>query len=327
MDTADTIEWLPRAAVAGISSDRRQGRRDRSYPEGGFFGMAIDTETRASRRNILAAALGGLGGLLAGRLGSPNAAAAAQDDPVTVGGTFQGTAVTSIENTDATGTSLKGYHATAGKGVEAAVGGTGYGLYATATASGGRAVYASALDETGVWATSTDTAVSDFLTPSNRSGVIGTVGDVTDIATNTDETAIYGFSDVSFNSAGVWGDTIQGVGVIGTGDWGVLGAGNVGVRALGTIGVLATGTTALQTSGKLVISGRSGHAYYVHAGHYYVDVPVSGMSAGADVIATLRTRKAGYYIAAVVSYSGKFRLYLNKTTSTGIRFNYLVLNG
>jgi hypothetical protein len=166
--------------------------------------MAIDSQTRASRRNILGAALGGLGGLLAGRLGSPGSARAADGGNAILGQLNTSTTETSFQNTDAGETSLGAIH--------------------------------------------------------------------------TSGTAIR-----------------------------------------------ATGQTALLTSGKLVFSGRSGHKY-VAAGHYYVDVAVNGMTSGADVIATLRTRKSGYYIAAVVSYAGKFRLYLNKTTSTAIRFNYLVLN-
>ncbi len=50
------------------------------------------------------------------------------------------------------------------------------------------------------------------------------------------------------------------------------------------------------------------------------------MTTTASVIATLRTRKPGYYIAAVVSHNGKLRLFLNKTATSNIGFNYLVLN-
>jgi hypothetical protein len=279
--------------------------------------MAIDTETRASRRNILVAALGGLGGLLAGRLGNPESARAIDGGPALIGTANTGTTVTSFENTDAGETSLKGLHASDGKGVEASVGGTGYGLYATATATGGRGAYVSSLDATGVWAASTDTTPSLFPLGSYRSAVVGTVGDTTDAAANTDETAVYGFSDVSFNAVGVWGDTVQGIGVAGTGDWGLFGSGNVAVRAIGPI--------ALYTTGKLVFAGRGGHAR-IAAGRYYLDVAISGMTSAADVIATLRTRKTGYFIAAVVSYNGFFRMFLNKTATTSMYFNFLVLN-
>lgn len=281
--------------------------------------MAIDTETRASRRNILAAALGGLGGLLAGRLGNPERTAAAQDDPVTVGGFFQGTGVTSFENTDPGESSLRGFHATDGKAVEAATLGWGYGLYATAPVQGGRAAYASSLDKAGVTGHSTTVTPNHLQLPSENVGVLGAAGDITDIATDVSETGVYGFCDTSpAYAAGVWGDTVNGVGVVGTGDWGVFGAGNVAFKAVGAI--------ALHTTGKVVFSGRSGHNY-VRAGHYYVDIPISGMTAAADVIATLRTRKSGYYINAVTSYTGKFRLFLNKTTYSNLHFNFLVLNG
>jgi hypothetical protein len=100
-----------------------------------------------------------------------------------------------------------------------------------------------------------------------------------------------------------------------------VGYGNIGVYAQ------AASSTAvgLKTTGKIQFSGRSGHRY-VASGHYYVDVTIVGMTSTADVIATLRTHKTGYYISAVVSYTGKFRVYLNKTASGSIYFNYLVLN-
>ena len=46
---------------------------------------------------------------------------------------------------------------------------------------------------------------------------------------NIDSIGVYGFSDDDVSSAGVWGDTFQGVGVAGTGDWGMLGVGTVGM--------------------------------------------------------------------------------------------------
>jgi hypothetical protein len=281
--------------------------------------MAIDTETRASRRNILAAALGGLGGLLASRLGSPDAAAAANGDPALLGTANTSTTETSFENTTSglVATSLKGYHATDGKAVEAVIGGAGSGVFAEATAAGGYAVHARSVNKPGVSGFSTLGVVPHV--PGENAGVLGAAGDITNIATDVSETGVYGFCDTSFNYAvGVWGDTSQGIGVVGSGDWGVLGSGS-------SIGVFASGPIALRTSGKLVFGGRSGHNY-VRAGHYYVDIYISGMTSAADVIATLRTRKAGYYIAAVISYTGKFRLFLNKGTTTNVYFNFLVLN-
>jgi hypothetical protein len=279
--------------------------------------MAIDTETRASRRNILAAAVGGLGGLLVGRLGTPDSARAADGANAILGDVNKSTTVTSFENTDDPETSLRGYHDLAGTGVEATVGGAGYGLYATAPASGGRAIVASSLDKAGVTGHSTAAAVPHAI--GENVGVLGVAGDKGGMSPDVSETGVYGFCDTSFNYAvGVWGDTSQGIGVVGSGDWGMIASG-------GSVGLVATGPIALRTSGKLVFAGRSGHNY-VRAGHYYVDIGISGMNSAADVIATLRTRKAGYYIAAVICYTGKFRLFLNKGTTTNVWFNYLVLN-
>jgi hypothetical protein len=281
--------------------------------------MAIDTETRASRRNVLAAALGGLGGLLAGRLGSPDSAQATDGDPAVLGTANTSNTETSFVNLDGAETSLKGFHGADGVGVEAAVGGPGYGLKATASGSSGRAVFATSLNAAGVTGHSTATTGPDLEHPGQTVGVVGIAGDGGGISSDLSETGVYGFCDTTFQYAvGVWGDTFQGIGVVGSGDWGVLGAGT-------SIGVFASGPIALRTSGKLVFAGRSGHNY-VRAGHYYVDIYISGMTSAADVIATLRTRKAGYYIAAVISYTGKFRLFLNKGTTTNVWFNFLVLN-
>jgi hypothetical protein len=268
--------------------------------------MAIDTETRASRRNILAAALGGLGGLLAGRLGSPEYAAADTGDPAVLGHQNTANSYTSFENTtDAPGVpSLYGAHSTSGIGVV----GTSYS---------GPAVNGESTTHVGILGRSGLSTPSTFPDSSYRAGVSGAAGDTANQAVNTDETGVYGFSDISPYSVGVWGDSIQGAGVIGTGAYGVVGAGPVGVRAMGA--------TALWTTGKLVFQGRSGHAT-VTAGHYYKDVAISGMTTTASVIATLRTRKAGYYIAAAVAYNGKLRLFLNKTATSNIGFNYLVMN-
>ncbi|HYU50484.1 MAG TPA: hypothetical protein VEO91_11230 [Candidatus Limnocylindria bacterium] len=268
--------------------------------------MAMDTESRASRRNILAAALGGLGGLLAGRLGSPESAAANTGGNAILGQANTADAPTSFENTtDGPGLpSLVGRHSAYGTGVQG-------------SSVGGMGVVAESLNHPGVWARSTSTDLSTGGDFSYRTGVVATAGDNALQATNTDETGVYGFSDISPNSVGVWGDSIDGIGVVGTGEYGIVGAGPVGVRAIGA--------TALWTTGKLVFQGRSGRAT-VTAGHYYKDVAIVGMTTTASVIATLRTRKPGYYIAAVVSHNGKLRLFLNKTATSNIGFNYLVLN-
>ena len=266
--------------------------------------MAIDTDARPSRRNLLAAALGGLTGLLAGRLGAADAAQAATGDPATLGQENTADHYTSFENTtDGSDVpSLYGKHSASGIGV-------------IGTSSSGSAVHGESVTHVGVVGRSTTTTPSH---PGENVGVVGVAGDATDVASDMSETGVYGFSNTSATYAvGVWGNTLDGIGVAGTGDWGVFASGNIAVRAIGPI--------ALYTTGKVIFSGRSGHRY-VPTGRYYLDVYISGMTSAADVIAVLRTRKTGYFIAAVASYTGKFRVYLNKTATSAIYFNYLVLN-
>lgn len=278
--------------------------------------MAIDMEARPSRRHLLSAGLGAIGTLIAGRLSQPDVAAATQGDTVTVGGTFQGTDTTSIENTADGGISLRGYHATNGTAVWAETAGAGTGMRVIAhSAAGARGAWIKSLDSEAMIALSETTTP---VHPGRNAAVVAVAGDDSNQATDVSETGVYGFCDTSPTyAAGVWGDTQQGVGVVGTGDWGVFGGGNVGVYAVGS--------TALYTVGKVQFAGRSGHSY-VAAGHKYKDVAIAGMTSGADGIAVLRSHVVGYYVSAVVSYAGKIRVYLNKTAGSKIYFNYMVLN-
>jgi hypothetical protein len=307
--------------------------------------MAIDGETRTSRRGLLAAALGGVGGLIVTRLGRPDPAAALDGAPALIGTANTGTTETSFENTDTGETSLRAIHTdgtavrgdvTGGTAVLAGANGSGTGVSASSTSGtgvnavsgSGYAVSAGSSTSAGVWGSSNDSTQSTFDTESYRSGVIGTVGDIGDksgtfpsIAKNTDEVGVYGFSNVSAGSVGVWGDTWDGVGLEGTGDWGVAGFG-------GSIGVYAAAETptgyALFTQGKIRFNGRAGRTS-ITSGHVYKDVAISGMTTGSYVIASLVTHKTGYTVESVVSYTGKFRLYLNKTATSTIYFSYLVI--
>ena len=49
------------------------------------------------------------------------------------------------------------------------------------------------------------------------------------------------------------------------------------------------------------------------------------MTSASAVIVTLQTYKAGYTVAAAISYSGKFRMYLNKAAISTMYFSYLVI--
>jgi hypothetical protein len=273
--------------------------------------MAVDNETRTSRRRVLAAAIGGAGALAVSRLAGPAATRAADTDPALMGTANVSTTETGFQNTDAGETSVH------------VVQTTGIGVQVETTTG------------TGIRAAASDSTPSDFVDGSYRSGVVATVGDlgtpglVDSIVGSSDESAVYGYSNVSGFANGVWGDSWDGTGVYGTGASGVYGAGFNGVTGIGSnVGLygVAGGPTAyaLYTSGKIKFSGRSGRTS-ITSGHQYKDVTISGMTTASAVIVTLSTYKSGYSVAAAVSYAGKFRMYLNKSATSTIYFSYLVI--
>ena len=166
--------------------------------------MAIEADAPRSRRSIITAALTGAGALIAASLGRAAPVAAANGDPIALG---QGT--TSTENA-----------ATAATIVNSSANGIG-GVSDAATGVIGRSKLAP-VGDTG-----------------HSTGVIGVTGDGLSINVNTNRTGVYGFADDSNEAAGVWGETIQGTGVVGTGAWGVYGTGDIGV--VGDVSSAGTG--------------------------------------------------------------------------------------
>jgi len=301
-----------------------------------------------------------VGALIAGRMGRPDLAAAATGDPVLLGkgGSPAENAADAVTVINATGVDTGALiaHATGngialtgttdhGHGVIGSAASDGVGVYGISASNGG--VLGVSTSSVGVGAASIndaairgdsawDTPTTNFNVPSRKTAILGFLGSTLNAAINTDETGIYGFADLSSNSTGVWGDSSQGVGVTGTGDWGVYGEGRVGVYGHGTYGVYGSGTTgvyaraatasatALYTNGKIVFACRSGRSY-VGSGHNYRDVAISGMTSSSAVIATLQTNRAGFYVQSVISYAGKFRIYLNKTAPGTTYFSYIVI--
>jgi hypothetical protein len=171
--------------------------------------VAIDSRSLRSRRAILGAALGGVGALVAQSLGRAAPVAAANDDTVLLG---QGTTAT---DNAATLPTIVNSSADALGGVSS----TGIGVYGRSTGP---------------------------TTPGHSTGVIGATGDGTAIRDDTSQIGVYGFSDDSNSATGVWGESVLGTGVVGTGSWGVYGTG-------GAIGVI--GTASSVTNGVYGFSG------------------------------------------------------------------------
>jgi hypothetical protein len=284
--------------------------------------MSVESSTPRSRRAVLAAALGGLGAIVASRFIAPEAVTAADGDAVTVGSARTGTTETSI------------------------------------TTSGSANAIAGISDTgTGLRGSSTSTVPVDSNAPGNATGVIGTSGAITNIAGNTGETGVYGFSNTTPASNGIWGDSLQGTGVYGTGDTGVYGSGYWGVYGIGRIGVMGDGMTtdtgvygfagdtippdppagvgvqatagsvlqtALRVTGKVKFS-RSGRIA-IAAGGSSKKVSMPGVTTSSYIIATLQTRRTGVYVASVVPATGYFTIYLNKSVSSSTYVGYLVIN-
>ena len=184
--------------------------------------MAIDPAAPRSRRAILGAALGGAGALFAGALGRAAPVAAANGDGVLLG---EGTTATDNAATAATIVKSTGADALGG------VSDSGTGVHGHSTGPG------------------TDV-------PTHSTGVIGTTGDTTGVDENTDETGVYGFSDVSQYSTGVWGDTFQGIGVVGRGDWGVYGTG-ASTGVIGDVDSVSQGVYGFSGDEPIVAPGGS----------------------------------------------------------------------
>lgn len=189
-------------------------------------------------------------------------------------------------------------------------------------------------------------------TSANGPGVGGGSGDLTNATAALTEAGVYGYCDTTYGSMGVYGETYQGVGVMGAGDWGVYGlAGSAGVvgdappEGIGVMGytgtfdtwpaTLPTGIgvyalapsttqTALLVQGKARFS-RSGRKS-IGATKTSLKVTMGGVSTSSYVLATLQTSVSGCYVRAVVPASGSFTIYLSKAPGKTVYVGYMVIN-
>lgn len=159
----------------------------------------------------------------------------------------------------------------------------------------------------------------------------------------------FGVKGTGFDG-GVLGEGGEGDGVVGLGAAGVYGSGGYGVMgdvsaggtgvygfvgdvaaplAPGGVAIYAAAATnaltALQVKGKARFN-RSGKTS-VAVGASYRNVSMAGVGASSLVFATVQTNRAGYWLQAVVPYSGGFRIHLNKAvTNSAISVVFFVLN-
>jgi hypothetical protein len=204
----------------------------------------------------------------------------------------------------------------AANGQQVLVGGTHSGTIRTAFLSSGTAagVSAHSTDGVGVSGYSDDTTPSTFASASHRTGVVGIVGNAIGINPTTDEVGVYAFADVSDNSAGVWGDTPNGAGVVGTGYWGVYGNGRVGVMgdvsngATGVYGFVGSINAPTATAGVGVVARAVGNqtGLYGFAG----DVAAPAATPGVAVEA-----RAGAIAQTALQVAGKVKFSRSGRTS------------
>ena len=296
--------------------------------------MTSDPSATRTRRAVLGAALGGAAAVAASAV-RPLAVSAADGGTALLGTANTATAETSFENTDVGEVSLAGLHAGDGIGVR------GSSLL-------GQAVLGSSPDVN---------PTADFLQASHKTGVFGVAGDGSGAAVNTDETGVYGHSAISAFSSGVWGDSLSGTGVYGTGPTGVYGDGDWGVYATGSIavggdagasgvgvygftgnglipeptygvGVYAraesTAQVALKVVGKVQLS-RSGRTS-VGRTATYKKITMPGVTSSSYVIATMQTSVSGLYVRSVGCGTGYFNIYLSKAPGKTAYIGYLVIN-
>lgn len=317
--------------------------------------MAIDTPIGRTRRAVLMGALGGFGAVLAHAIGGASPVAAATGDPLLLGkgdiASDNAATATTWINSDAnpifgakasTETAISG-ETTIGTGV---AGLSTSGIAVGGTSSGGVGVFG--VSSTG--AAVVGQATGPGTLHGRSTGVTGYTGDGSSLPLDgTNETGVYGFSNDSVNSTGVWGDSFAGTGVAGTGDWGVFGTGREGVvgivGATGTgihgfagatgfvggpagVGVYAaagsTSQTALQVSGKIKLS-RSGRKA-IGSTATSLKVAMSGVTTSSYVVATLQTSVSGCYVRAVVCATGSFTIYLSKAPGKTAYIGYVVIN-
>jgi hypothetical protein len=290
---------------------------------------AVAPDATRTRRSLLAGAAAASVAAIASAAGA-QPVRAANGETVTVGGTYDATAATTIQ---------------AGASGAPAIVGTSNANVGVAGSSGSQAgVYGSSSSGAGVIGQSVSSdGVSGSSTSAN--GVSGYSSYDVGVYGHTDSGGGYGvFGDSINNSAGVCGVSYSGAGVIGyvgtravqpgvsaeTGVWGIAEASAQSVAVRGSsdsgTGVLAESNSgaALKVSGKAQFS-RSGRKT-ISAGKSSLKVPMAGVTTASYVVATLQTKRTGVYVIAAVPAAGSLTIYLNKAVPATTAIGYLVIN-
>jgi hypothetical protein len=250
---------------------------------------------------------------------------------------------------------------TAGTGVSASSS-TGRGVYATSSATDKAAMVGQSVGGSsgiqgmsggGVPPAPRSGVGVEGIASAAGTGVYGLSGSATSAASDTSRTGVYGFSptnSATVPAAGVWGDSVEGYGVFGSGDVGVWGdggfgiAGTSGATGVGVFGrIVGSGTPPQAVQGTGVFAGATdlnqlaldvaGKAHFRRSGSTTVSagtsskvVSLAGVTGNSLIFAVLRNNKGGVWVRAVVPVANAFTIYLNVVTSTSVGVAYFVLD-
>lgn len=136
------------------------------------------------------------------------------------------------------------------------------------------------------------------------------------------------------------GSGVAGASVGGTGVFGYAGSDatvyyllTYAVATTGVLGYAPTGTgvhaksdsgTALKVTGKATFSRAK--RVTMSAGASSKTITLAGVTSSSMVLATLQSKRTGYYVSSVVPASGKFTIYLNKALTSSTVVAYFVIN-
>ena len=265
--------------------------------------MTLDHGTSTTRRTVLAAALGGLGGFIASAVGRPARVTADTGDNFVLGNPNTADATTELtsDNTDAAlSITASSDAATAVKVTAAFVGVDSAGTIGVAGTTEGDAdsigVHGAAVDGLGVLAEST-----------NSAGIVAA-----------------GFWGLyAFGAIGVTGDVDGGCGVQG---WSGTAEAPLPTAQTGVWAGATKGRTALQVQGVARFS-RAGRVAF-SSGQASKQVPVpGGLGVGSFALAVLNTNRSGIYVRAVVpnASTDKITIYLNKAVPGTTQCAWMVL--
>jgi hypothetical protein len=235
--------------------------------------VAIDIATTQTRRSLLAAAIGAAAATVAGAMGRPSAASAANGDPVLVGQSHTETSTTSFVDSTTNGVVLAA-NSTSGVGL--------YGSSIECGECGGTSpqrvgvLALSVHDSTsvGVHAESSGIAVGGYggpaglaavfgQSPFGSTGIYGFSNDGSAAPSAPPKVGVYGRCDIDSSARGVYGNSSNGVGVYGYTSTGkgvtgfAAGPGTGGAfTAAGATGVALSGAASVSTGFALKTSGR-----------------------------------------------------------------------